>query len=156
RPIILRGQYPGLYRDRFEEWKLGGHPEFVQELRAGRVAADRLRSKLDVVERQLSFLASQLNPADAAALSSYEQEYRRIADGAIAKGAADAAQSQRLDAMTQEISQKFDPNRAVLQEKVYWPVLSQLTAMNVLFLALAGMTVVVLLARRFLPPGLQE
>src|SRR5262249_40207828 len=42
RPIILRGQYPGLYRDRFEEWKLGGHPEFVQELRAGRVAADRL------------------------------------------------------------------------------------------------------------------
>src|SRR5579885_609842 len=33
-PIVIKAAYPGAYNDRFEEWKLGGHPEFVAALRA--------------------------------------------------------------------------------------------------------------------------
>ena len=69
KPIVFRGSYPGGYRDAFEEWRLGGHPEFVAQLQAMQSGAappnagPPLADRLSVVERQLERLASQL-PAE--------------------------------------------------------------------------------------------
>jgi peptide/nickel transport system permease protein len=156
RPLVLRGEYRGLYRDRFEEWKLGGHPELTTMVPQGKATAAEFSVKLATVERELSYLASQLRPEDARVLTDYLEEYREIAYRAPGGGSAAETDARRLDVIAQEISGKFNPDRVVLQEKMYWPVFSQLTVVNVLFLALAGMVVIVVVARRFLPPGLTE
>src|SRR5258708_5925283 len=57
-PIVLRGAYRGLYNERFEEWKMGGHPELVQILKSwpangGAEAAAQLRTRLDTIDREL-------------------------------------------------------------------------------------------------------
>src|ERR1035437_3843426 len=54
-PIVLRCAYRGIYKDRFEEWKLGGHPELMEFLRSGQAAA-QLQARLGTVERELEYL----------------------------------------------------------------------------------------------------
>jgi peptide/nickel transport system permease protein len=158
-PIVLRGAFRGLYKDRFEEWKLGGHPELMEFLRssptsAGPEAAAQLRARLATVERQLDYLGSQLPPEQARQLSGYREDYRKAVEGVRAGDAAlVAAQMQKLDADFQEISQKFDPAAVQVQQKFYWPVFSHLTPLNVFFLTVAAMLLLLLAARLLLPPG---
>src|SRR3990172_11711539 len=40
RPILLRGSFRTLYKERFEEWKLGGHPELVALLQKVQAASE--------------------------------------------------------------------------------------------------------------------
>ena len=34
KPLVLQGAYRDAYRDRLQEWKLGGHPEMMEALQA--------------------------------------------------------------------------------------------------------------------------
>ena len=155
-PIVLRGAYPGIYKDRFEEWKLGGHPELMEFLRSGPAAA-QLQARLGTVERELEYLSTQLVPEQARLLPAYRADYRKAVESALAGNAALlSAQLQKLDADFQEISQRFDPGNVQFQRKFYWPAFSHLTPMNIFFLTLAAMVLLLLFTRLLTPPAWQE
>jgi len=161
-PIVLHGDYRGAYKDRFEEWKLGGHPDFVEALRssqssAGPEAAAQLRERLSTVGFELEYLATQLVPEQGRRLSDYRRDYQIAVQAARTGDAALlTAQLKRLDSIFQEISQQYDPQSVQFQQKVYWPVFSHLTTVNVFFLTLAALVLLLALARLFTPRHWQE
>ncbi|MBI4465498.1 MAG: ABC transporter permease, partial [Acidobacteria bacterium] len=162
RPIILVGTFQGVYQDRFQEWKFGGHPELMDVLRSAQGAPDpvaqtRLSMRLRAVERQLRYLASQLPAEPAAILLKYVEEYRKAVQMALSGLSAELpAQTQLLEKYSQEISQEFDPASVVLEEKLYWPVLSSLTAIDFFFFTVAVLLLFLPLWRRAMPRTWRE
>ncbi|HWP84371.1 MAG TPA: ABC transporter permease [Terriglobia bacterium] len=148
KPIVLHGSYPGLYRQVFDEWRLGGHPEFaaaLEEASRSSAAAAGLPARLATVEMQLERLAGQLPADQAEALMAHLETYRRVA------GAPAAAGQQAVQQSFDAISAQFAPDRVTLEHKLYWPVFSSLGAVDILFLSLAALLVLLFLVRRFLP-----
>ena len=162
RPILLRGSFRTLYQERFEEWKLGGHPEMVsllQKVQAAseRVAAPELGARLGTVRRQIEFLATQLPDDQARRLREYLRDYEQAAVSATAGQQAQLpAQLDKLAANFQEISRQFDPATVPFAEKLYWPVLSALTPVDIFFMTLAAMVLLLPLIRLLLPPRWKE
>ncbi|MBI2817535.1 MAG: ABC transporter permease [Acidobacteria bacterium] len=159
-PIVMNGVYRGAYNERFEEWKLGGHPELVGALQAWEAshtpeAAAAITARLTTIDRQLTFLKSQLASEQARSISQYISEYYNIAQS-VEGGAQSAAQLAKLDSVFQEISQRFDPARVQLQQKLYWPVVSQLTWLDVFFMTLTAMIVFVVVFWKALPAAWKE
>ena len=165
-PIVLTGSFRGAYRDRFEEWKLGGHPELVAsvsswgESRSQEEVAAFPRH-LTTIERQLDFLASQLESTQANTLRGYEKEYATIfEDIRKREHAASADELKKLEAIFQSVSQTFDPQKVHLANRTYWPVITQLTWMDFFFMTIAVMTLLSLLLvprlRGFFPATWRE
>src|SRR3972149_5903028 len=115
RPIAPRGSFRTLYQDRFEEWKLGGHPELVAFLRNLQATSDpdsaaQLAARLGTVRRQIDFLAMQLPGDEAARLRGYLREYEQTVASASAGDRPQlSAQIEKLESNSQEISRQFDP-----------------------------------------------
>src|SRR3972149_11966336 len=116
RPVALRGSFRTLYKDRFEEWKLGGHLELVALLRklqrADNAASDaasdpdsvaQLAARLGTVRRQIEFLATQLSAGEAARLRGYLRDYE-TAVASAGDRAQLALQLTSLESISQEIS----------------------------------------------------
>src|SRR5262249_52944543 len=78
RPIVFHGAYRSMYRDTFEEWRDGGHPELVAAMSSG---GKQTAASLATVERQLRRLAGQLPSADANRLLAYIPLYRTAVAG---------------------------------------------------------------------------
>jgi len=159
RPIVFRGAYPSQYRQLFDEWRMGGHPELIQALLAlqaanSDTAAAQLPARLATVERQLTALASMLPSDQADNLSAYLEKYRSAMEAATDRGGVSAAipaQVQLLERGLQEISETFSPDRVALEPKLYWPVLSSLRALDIFFLTLAGLLMLLVLLKCTLP-----
>ena len=156
RPLVLVGSFQTVYGDRFEEWKLGGHPEFVAAL--GEAVDPLLPQRLLVVERQLSYLASQLSDEDAARLREYLAVYEAAAAAASPGSGADIASHRAaVESQFDRISAEFDPAAVTFVERLSFPALAALTAVDFFF-----MTLVVLLPllprirRRMLPAAWRE
>jgi peptide/nickel transport system permease protein len=145
RPIVFRGSYPGVYQDTFEEWKLGGHPEFMAALQSGTSGGQAERERLNValrtVERQLESLASQLPGDQAARLRDYGDAYR----AAISSG------PEGLERNFQNISDQFDPDKVTMEHGLYWPVLSSLGTRDIFFMTLVLLVLLLPIVRRLLP-----
>jgi len=154
RPLVLKGFFRSVYQQRFQEWRLAGHAEMLEFLRSGDASDAALRQRrLQTVEHQLQFLASQLQPEPAAALLAYLEDYRHAVRAATAGGGAGLAEALRkLESNYAEISQRFAPDAVTFQPKLYAPVLSTLTALDIFFLTLAAGLLLLPAARRFLPP----
>jgi len=162
RPIVFHGAYQGMYRELFDEWRRGGHPELVQGLEAvrdggGSDAAAQLLRRLATVERQLTQLASQL-PADPAdRVLSYLPKYQEAVQRSRLEGDTASAlpsldtQLQALQQNFREISEQFAPNRVTLEQKLYWPALTSLHAVDIFFLTTAVFLILLWLLRRVLP-----
>jgi len=151
KPIVFEGAYRNLYRQVFDEWRLGGHPEMVAGIEAakGASAADasaRLAGELAVVERQLNTLAGQLPGAQASALRAYTPKYQE----AVRSGNAGPLQQ-----VLEDISANFAPERVTLEQKLHWPVLSALGVSDIFFLSLAAMIILRILLRNVLPAGIR-
>ena len=161
-PIVLRGAYLDVYRDRFQEWKVAGHrelAEFLQEggVDAGSEASAQLRVRFQTIQHQLEYLATQLSADQGQLLLEYLEDYRRVSESALAGDQALLfGQLQRLEENFQQISQKFDPDAVAFEEKLYWPVFSSLTWPDIFFLTLAAMFLLLPLMRRALPPDRKD
>ncbi len=163
QPIVLKGAFPTLYNDRFEEWKLGGHPELIELLQnperiQGPAGAAQLAAHLGTVRRQLEYLGSQL-PQDAAQpLAEYLRDYEGAVQSAQA-GSSEllAANLAKLETNFQEISRRFDPAAVSLEEKFYWPALSTLGPLDYFFMTVAALLLLLpLIRRRVLSPHWRE
>ena len=154
RPIVLHGAFRGLYSDRFEEWKLGAHPDFMAALAAAptqdATAAALLRQRLETVRRKLEFLASQIPSGQSQALQGYLVDYQDAAARAT-DPAALSAWREKLQKDFQAISERFDPAKVSLERKLTWPILDVLAPWDVFFLALAASLLLLPLLRIFLP-----
>jgi peptide/nickel transport system permease protein len=157
KPIVFYGAYRGVYEDKFEEWKLGGHPEFVSQweaIQAGTAenATALLPERLRTVERQLTQLASQLPSEQADRLLAHLAVYRMaVPSGGTAGSSPIAAHLQRLEQVFREISEQFDPAKVTLEQKLYWPVFSSLKTQDVFFISLVVLILLLPLLRRLLP-----
>jgi len=161
RPVVLIGSFQTLYGDRFEEWKLGGHPEFVAAFRELQQTpnpemARPIPQRLLTVERQLEYLASQLSDGDAARLREYLAAYQTAASAASADQAAIAASVATLETNSEAISREFDPAAVTFEEKLYFPVFAALTPMDIFFLSLAVLLPLLPRIRRLLPAAWRE
>ena len=114
KPIVFRGAYPSLYRDTFQEWKQGGHPELIAALQAvqsggaGDTAA-QLPARLATVERQLRKLAEQLPSDRANGFDAYLDHYRKAIQSGQSKDAGGVAAA--LDILSKDydqIAEQFD------------------------------------------------
>ena len=159
RPIILRGAFRTLYGDRFQEWKLGGHPELVDLLQNSQAplspeAASHLQARLGTVEHQLRYLATQLPGDQAPLLLAYLQDYQEAVRSAVAGDDTQlSARLQTLQKNSHEISRKFDPGTVSLEPKFYWPVFAALGPLGFFFLTLTMLLLLLPLIRRVLPPA---
>lgn len=159
-PIVMKGAYRGAYKDRFEEWKLGAHPELIGFLTSwgsnhNSEAAAGLQARLLTIERQLGYLGTQLSSEQAGALSQHLAAYRQVVRSALA-GAPVAEQLQKLDTPFQEISQSFDPGKVHLRQRFDWPVFSQLTWLDTFFMTLAAMILLLVLFWRAFPAAWKD
>ena len=117
----------------------------------------QLNARLATLERQLRFLATQLPAEQAGRLQNHIEDYRATVRTAPAGDPAQiAGLLAKLGSDFQEISQNFDPDRVTFEEKLYWPVLASLGAVDVFFLTLAVLLLLLPLLRRLLPPAWQE
>ena len=161
-PIVLKGAYRGAYQDRFEEWKLGGHPELASYLTSwesnhGSEAAAGMDARLRTIERQLNYLATQLSSEQARALSRSMAEYRQVVQSALARSTTPVPELlQKLDAVFQSISRNFDPGKVQLQQQFYWPVFSQFTWLDAFFMTLAAMVLLLVIFWRALPASWKD
>ena len=160
RPIVLVGSFRTVYGDRFEEWKLGGHPEFIAALQSREqlVAADQqLAARLLVVERQLDYLASQLSDEDAGRLREYLAEYEAASASAMADDRSQtAAHVTALETNFQVISREYDPGSVTFVERLYFPALAALTPIDFFFMALVVLLPLLSRIRRLLPATWRE
>ncbi|MBI3935116.1 MAG: ABC transporter permease [Acidobacteria bacterium] len=166
KPIVFHGAYRGLYRQVFDEWRMGGHPELVAALEAtpsqDTTAAAPLPARLATVERQLTRLASQLPAEQAQSLQGYLQSYRDAIPTSPATGSSarssppSTSPEQTLRQNFQEISEKFAIERVTLQQQLYWPVFTALGSRDIFFLTLAALLLLLLALRRMLPTPLRE
>ena len=154
KPIVMRGSYPGLYRDTFEEWRLGGHPEFVAQITGmmdtiSPEQSEEAASRLRTVERQLNALAQQLPPEQAARLREHIERYRNAA-------ATGASAATSLQSVYDDIMQAFAPDKVTMESKLHWPVFSALLARDVFFLAVALVLIALLAFHRLLPASITK
>ena len=162
RPLVLQGAFRSLYENRFQEWKLGGHPELVAAMEAlgnssGGDAAVQLTARLATVERQLDFLASQLPVEQANSVIGYREAYWEAVQSIQQNGAAEiAARLPSLQNYFQEISEQFDPQKVALEKKLYWPVFESLGYMDFFFITLGALILLLPLIRRVLPQHWRE
>ena len=157
RPLVLKGSYRSLYSNRFQEWKLGAHPELVNSLRslqqsANQESSGQLQLRLRTVHIKLEYLASQLPAAQAQALRGYLKDYDRAVQIALT-GNRDilSRQLEKLDKDYQETSARFDPAKVSLKQKLYWPVFDLLTPLDIFFFTLVAMLLLRPFIRRVLP-----
>ena len=132
RPIVLMGAFRGLYKQNFEEWKLGAHPELMSRLQAfldsSGAPSPEFPARLNTVRVKLEYMASQLPRDSARALTNYLGDYDKAVQGAQAGDRALAAQqTSKLEADFQEITSRFDPERVEFEQKLSFPVLEMLT-----------------------------
>ncbi|MGH9784201.1 MAG: ABC transporter permease subunit, partial [Terriglobia bacterium] len=158
RPIVLRGSFPTLYSDRFEEWKLGGHPELIAALQqiqeAGPAAPDPnpLDQRLATVERQLEYLGAQLSSERAQRLREYFSHYEAAVAGVSSEDRAQVVvHLAALESNAEAIARQFDPAAVTLEEKLSFPVLASLTAIDFFFMTLAILLPLLPWVRRILP-----
>ena len=162
KPILLHGAYRGRYSQVFEEWRLGGHPELVAHLQtmpsgAGPESSAQLTERLATVERQLTFLASQLSAAPASSLIAYREGYREACQSVLAgEWNLIPARLETLQTYAQEIAQNFAPAQVTLVQKYYWPVIRDLGALDIFFLTLAGLLILLPALRRLLPTSVRD
>jgi peptide/nickel transport system permease protein len=149
KPIIFHGAYRSLYRQVFDEWRLGGHPELVAGIEAAKsdgAASSAVGGELATVERQLNELAGQLPGEQAGGLRSYIPKYREaVRSGSVAE----------LQQVSDAIAATFTPEHVTLEQKLYWPVLSSLGVSDIFFLSLACMIILLILFRRTLPASIR-
>ncbi len=159
KPLFLQGAYREAYRNRFQEWRLGGHLEMVEALTAfgaGGEGSD-VEARLQTIRLQLEYLASQLPVTEAQRLLEYLEEYERAGQTAQAGDRALISDElQKLQQNYQEISRQFDPEAVTLQQKFYLPVFSSLTAIDVFFLTLAVTLLLLPLTRRAFPSASRD
>ena len=155
RPIVMIGAFRGLYKQNFEEWKLGAHPEFDRRLRAieaGTASPADLPARIKTVRMKLDFLGSQLPPEQAGALAAYLKDYSAAVKVAFAGDRVNVAQqAQKIDQDFQEISSRFDPEKVSLVRKLHFPVLDTLTPLDVFFITLVVLLALISLIRLALP-----
>lgn len=145
KPIVFRGAYHGLYAERFEEWRRGGHPELIAYLRTARpeapTAAKDIQYHLLTIERQLQFLTSQT--AVEGAERKWVGAYRaQVGDYLRANASEQAVRLVELDRIAAEFAVEFAPEKVALAHKYYWPVLSALSMTDVFLLWLVALLVV--------------
>ena len=160
RPVALRGSFRTLYKDRFEEWKLGGHRELVALLRKLQETSDpdsaaQLAARLGTVRRQIEYLAMQLPGDEAERLRGYLREYEQTVASAGDRAQL-AAQIEKLESNFQEISRQFDPATVSFEEKLYFPAFSALTPADIFFITLAVLLPLLPWIRRILPRPWRE
>ena len=162
KPIVLVGAFRGVYQNRFQEWKYGGHPELMEAFRrtapnAAGNSSSSLPARLGVVDRQLRYLASQLADEQARLLLPYLEDYQNAVEAASAGDSARLpALLERLERNYQQISRDFAPDRVTFQEKFYWPVFSSLTAVDIFFLSLAVLLLLLPWVGKAFPPPWKE
>ncbi len=155
KPIVLRGAYRGLYTQRYEEWKRGGHPEFMAVLlTAGPDAAtdpERIESRLQTIEHQLEFLSSQLPASQSAELLGYLREYQAAEQIALSGNVSDIPDRYAaLQTHADDISARFAPENVTLDRHYYWPVLDSLGLTDTFLLWFAALLIVFTAIRVFL------
>jgi peptide/nickel transport system permease protein len=179
-PLVLRGSFPALYHDRFEEWKLGGHPELIAALQnreqpapipQGGTRGERsdespqtsdsgsqqLTERLATVQRQFEFLGAQLSDEQAQRLREYLSDY----EAAVAAASSDdraqiAIHLAALESNAEAISRQFDPAVVTLEEKLSFPVFAALTPVDFFFITLAILVPLLPWIRRMLPAASRE
>ncbi|MSO21135.1 MAG: ABC transporter permease [Acidobacteria bacterium] len=156
KPIVLRGAYRGLYTQRYEEWKRGGHPELIALLRtAGPDAASDpqgVEFRMQTVERQLQFIASQL-PFEGAD-RKWIGAYRAQVDGFLSALPEDrATRLVNVEKVGEEIATAFAPEKVTLDRHYYWPVLDSLGLTDAFLLWFAALLIAIAAIRMFLPPS---
>jgi peptide/nickel transport system permease protein len=162
RPLVVQGSFRTVYGDRFEEWKLGGHPEFIAALRelqqpSSAEPARQIAEHLRIVERQLEYLGSQLSDEDAARLRKYLAEYEAAAANATANDPSQAgARLAVLESNFQAISREYDPASVTFVERLYFPALAALTPVDFFFLTLVALLPLLPRIRRILPVAWRE
>ena len=161
RPLVLQGAFRSLYENRFEEWKLGGHPELVAAIEAtgqgSSTDAAQLTTRFETVEWQLDFLASQLPAEQAERIIGYREAYRESVQSIQQTSAAEvAARLPSLQQYFQEISEQFDPQKVTLEQKLYWPVFEALGYLDFFFISIAVLILLLPLIRRVLPGHWRE
>ena len=162
RPLVLVGSFRTVYSDRFEEWKFGGHPEFIAALRAWQQTSSpepvrQIAEHLRIVERQIGYLASQLSDEDGARLREYLAAYEAGAASAMAEDRVQtASQLTALETNFQAISRDFDPASVTFVERLYFPALAALTATDFFFITLAVFLPLLRRIRRLLPAAWRE
>lgn len=166
KPLVLQGVYRDAYRDRLQEWKLAGHGEMIVALQEASEndasgASDGqgrdVEARLQTIRNQLGYLASQLAEVEAQRLLGYLEEYEQAVQAALAGDrAAYSEQLLRLEQNYQEIARQYDPEAVTFEQKLYWPILSSLTAIDVFFLTLAVALLLLPLTKRALPPDLRD
>ncbi len=160
RPLVLVGSFRSVYADRFEEWKLGGHPEFVTALQEAQLAstpefAQQIRQRFLVVERQLAYLGSQLSEEDAARLREYLADYEAAAASAAdGDRAGITSHLATLESDFDRISAEFDPAAVAFVERLYCPAFAALTPIDFFFISLAVLFPLLPWIRRLLPTDL--
>ena len=136
KPLLLQGAYREAYQGRFQEWRLGGHPEMVEALTAFRAGGEgsEVEVRLQTIRLQLEYLASQLPLTEAQRLLEYLKEYERAGQATLAGDRALLSDElQKLEQNFQEISRQFDPEAVTFEQKLYLPVFSSLAAIDVFF-----------------------
>ncbi|MBI2820040.1 MAG: ABC transporter permease [Acidobacteria bacterium] len=161
KPIVVHGAYRSLYRQVFDEWRMGGHPELLAGLQAllegnASDAVGKLADQYETVRQQLTRLASQLPSERAEILLAYLENYREAVRIATSESSAvdPTAISTHLPVLQKsldEISEQFAPEQVTLEKKLYWPAFSALGAVDIFFLTLAGLLILLLAVRSFLP-----
>ena len=159
KPLLLQGAYREAYQGRFQEWRLGGHPEMVEALTAFRAAGEgsEVEVRLQTIRLQLEYLASQLPLTEAQRLLEYLKEYERAGQATLAEDRTLLSDElQKLEQNFQEISRQFDPEAVTFEQKLYLPVFSSLAAIDVFFLTLAVTLLLLPLTRRAFPPASRD
>ncbi len=145
RPIVFKGAFRGLYKDTFDEWKRGAHPEMIALLQtihspAEGDASSQLKTRLRAVHLKFEFLATQLPAEQSRSLLANLDDYNKAAQAAVAGDQPLlAAQLEKLEKNYREISERFDPEKAVLERKMYWPVFEVLGPVDFFFLTVLGL-----------------
>jgi len=162
RPLVLVGSFQTIYGDRFEEWKLGGHPEFLGALRElqqapGSGAARQISDRLAIVERQIEYLGSQLSDEDAGRLREYLGEYEAAAASAMGDDPSQiAAHLAALETNFQAITREYDPASVEFVEKLSFPALAALRPVDFFFMTLVVLVPLLARIRRALPAAWRE
>ena len=154
RPIVLMGAFPGLYKQNYEEWRLGAHPELMKELQAvadGNAVPADLPQRLKTVQMKFRAMASQLPPDLARSLTLYLSFYERAVQEARAGDRGLAAQNVlAAEKIRYEIDVHFSPENMAFRfkEKLYFPILDTLTPLDYFFMNLVSQLLLLLLIRR--------
>ena len=153
RPIVLMGAYPGLYKQNYEEWRLGAHPELMSRLQeflnsSGAPPSD-LQARLETVSVKLKFMASQLPSENARTLTNYIAYYAKTVQGAQAGDRAQVAQQMAgLKSIFHEIIVRFSPGNGIYEEKLSFPILEMLSPLDYFFMTLVSQLLLLLVIRR--------